>query len=156
MPYTRKTYAWPTSPNMGVVRLVNPARECDAMSSGPPYASVSTIGPPLSPSAVERTTQTPSRSRATSMVGLAKNDRSSALSGARTSAEMADIGRKQRPEQRLDPWHQGAAQDACYLRVAQRGVILANLFDLGREGAVGRGVVATQRDEHAAQGQHTH
>src|SRR3954447_2980589 len=68
---------------MGSVRRVRPAREWLARSSGPPQASLSTIGPPHKPSGVERMSHTPSSSRATTSGSRAKNGRSR---GARWSS----------------------------------------------------------------------
>src|SRR4051794_777455 len=67
---------------MGSVRRVRPAREWLARSTGPPYASVSTIGPPHRPSGDARTTQTPRRARATTSGSRAKNERSRGLGGS--------------------------------------------------------------------------
>src|SRR3954447_16371201 len=67
---------------MGSVRRVRPAREWLARSTGPPYASVSTIGPAHRPSGVARTTQTPRRARATTSGSRAKNECSRGLGGS--------------------------------------------------------------------------
>ena len=66
----------PGRPNMTALRAVRPARACDAWSSGPAYASTSTMRPARRPRASTRTSVAPRIARAAST-----GDRSSAPRG---------------------------------------------------------------------------